>query len=129
MRGSSTKYTSTPLKINAREQYKIYINTTQDQCEVYCSLALVLSGVDVYFVLLPRIDLEWGWCILCTAPSHWSWVVLMYINNGERLTNIYLPLSKLDTELFPPLVITRWCTLIIWGTLKKTFIPHLWFTF
>jgi hypothetical protein len=33
MRGSSTKYTSTPLKNNAREQYKIYINTTQDQCE------------------------------------------------------------------------------------------------
>jgi nitrogen regulatory protein PII len=63
MRGSSTKYTSTPLKINAREQYKIYINTTQDQCEEAVqnirSLALVLSGVDVYFVLLPRIDLEW----------------------------------------------------------------------
>jgi hypothetical protein len=33
MRGSSTKYTSTPLKTNAREQYKIYINTSQDQCE------------------------------------------------------------------------------------------------
>jgi hypothetical protein len=33
MRGSIAKYTSTPLKTNAREQYKIYINTTQDQCE------------------------------------------------------------------------------------------------